>query len=635
MAEAHKCAGKHRCTTLHQPEEDDKNSGPSNDTGDVYLCKECLEKRKTVAVFCSLACADANSNRHREEFHPSYEAGRVYDYYGSATHLVTLEQALRDMQEKQVIDELTLVPKLPPPVESRKPQAGDTSDARMDIDKGDDLPSKAEASSSDRMDMDGANERALDGAPASPTRAPSLRHDDERPAADKTSGVEPQPTREPAQDRTADTEMMDAVEATDFAGQPDPPKSDPSPAPEQPAESHRGSDHQTPAQQPASSPPPTVPSPAAKPEPAPNSPPPPVNPPTCPEPPPESSHPPHSIPPASSPTVDPAEDVPLVSARAAAAVSQPRVIIIKSPDRITSIEPMPSLGRSLEIEIAKIPAGSGSSSEEVKQREDDDDAAAAAEEEAEAEAEANAKTETELARERDRLEDMDRIADGRMERIAETAAGMGLVSGGDVKDRELSEEQEGSLMTGGHTTGPESEARRAAEAEAAGNNEIRPDEAAMGGGGDRGSAGGAEPAQPPLAADHDKPPTPDQDPEVLQPPGSHKTAQDDAAHAANLAQRAGEKITPTTITNTSNPAAQSAGKEAGKLPSTEPSSTDEPSQKSSSDSKEEGEISDDSSGKKRKKADSVEPGEVEEDGREVKKARSVDAPDGERRTARD
>lgn len=618
MAQEHQCAAGERCITLYQPDEGQGSTDPSDDTGDVYICKECLERRKTVVVFCTVACADANFNRHRRGAHPSFAGRLVSDDYDSRTHLVTTERALRDMQEKQVIDELEFVRELPPAVGPRKPEVAGTSNARGHVDRGGNHPShtqpRAETSFSDRMDLDGANERDLDAASAAPPGALSIRHNGERRADEKMSGTETQPAPEPAHDRhTTDTEMIDAVDATDFADQPGPPQ--PASAPTDHRAAPEGNSPSSPR---ARSSKPTVPSPDSSPGAANSSP---AAPPNNSAGASSSEHPS----PRSSPhprTTNMTEHLPLDHPQAAAAASQPSATTITSPDRITSIEPMPSLGRSLEIEIAKIPAGAeaafsssssggntpaagaGPSSGGEGQQQEGQQEEGQEEEEKEV-----------VARQRSRaLENMDRIADGKKERIGETADKMGLTSQIEDKDgwdesaegkrrKKEEQEQQDILMTGGHETRQESGATHGGPDTAS---EIRPGRSWSGSSSAsrkasvseaRRDSGGGETSA--VAAEDS----------LLV---SHGAAREELTTATKLAARPAE------------------GGEAGKAPPDKEQPEAEPaSQKSAADGREEGEISDDS-GKKRK-ADSAEPGEVKEvegeAGREGKKAKSEEADD--------
>lgn len=563
MAQEHRCAAGERCITLHPPGEDQGSSETSSDISDVYICKECLKHRKRVVAFCTLACGVANFNRHRGEAHPSFGSGRVYDDYHPRTHLVTVQRALRELQEKQVIDELEFVREHPPAVDPPKPQFTEASELHKDVNRRDNVPSNirphAETSSSDHMDLDGVNEERFDAAPASPRRAPPLRHDDEGSAEDNMTDVEAQhPPEGPAHNRnppSTDTEMIDAVDPSEFADQPRAPRRVPAPA------DHRAPENPPPAQQGPSEP--TMPSPAARPEQAPSSATPnnaagnPVGP--------AAVYPRHSN---AGPSTNPSEHIPLDSPHAAAAVSQPSRTIT-SPDRITSIEPMPSLGRSLEIEIAKIPAGAEaaySSDTGMDGPSRGDDAREVASERSQA------------------LDNMDHIADGKMEHIGETVGRMG-------RNCEREEEREGgeegrrrqhdSLMTGDRDTAQPGKVTR--EGETGG--EARKD---------------AEAAKPSGSAD----------------PANHPSAQEDTAQAMRLAEHV-ERFKAAT------PGTES---EAGKVPGTDELNV-EPSQRSA-DSREEGEISDDSA--KKRKSDSVEPGEVEEEDRpERKKAKSEEAADGQ------
>ncbi|KAJ9132401.1 hypothetical protein NKR19_g9312 [Coniochaeta hoffmannii] len=640
VEEAHSCAAGERCTTLYQPEDD--ATGTTDDEGEVYICKQCLEQHKAVAVFCVLACADAGFKRHHEEVH--HGAG---SWQPVSQHLVTLEQALRDMQEKEVINELKFVPKVAPRVQSVKPQSAKHEDAHMDVDKVEEHPSKAgthtAARSAEHMNMDVANEGPLDNARGSAARvAQPIRHDDERPAPDKMQGVEMQSGSEPAPNHNPDTEMMDAVDATDFAGRPQAAGSEPAPA-QQPPSAH-SPQHRSQAA--TTSPPQAGPARLGLSVPFTQTPP--FRPPS----PLRTSD--QSSPSKGSGRADssdlynpsnPSEAIPLASPRAAAAMAEPSTTIA-SPDRVTSIEPMPSLGRSLEIEIAKIPSGSEARSPDENHN----------------------KTESELASERFRdVEAMDRIADGKMETIGETAGWMGLRGRGRDGGGEADGSEMENMMTGGGETGRTQAGGKSGLEKLLSDREIERDQQARGR--EEGPRMGEIPrdeiprdeihphedvgerreqeqqrrgdGKTTTTTEPPPPPTKTHDTEQKQQhpdTGSYHSRRDEAAYASNLAQRAGHiNPCPTTTTTAENPARR-AEKEAGKVPNTLPSveASNGKEEQKSQDSREEGEISDDS-GRKRKA--SMEPGEVEEEeeheekggGRDVKRARSVEGEGAVRR----
>lgn len=630
MAKAHKCAAGEHCITLYQPEEDGEGfTDPTNGKGDVYLCKECLEHRKTVAVFCTLACAESNFNHHREDGHRPTprsrsvgppDTARLHDNHGARSEahgwedvkarLVTLEQALQDMQEKKVIDELKFVPKLRPAVGPSKMQPADNSDAHMGIEKGGDLPPKPEVHAAitppDEMDMDGANEREIDCAPASPAGAPPIRHSDGQPVDHQMEGVETQLAPHPTADHNADTEMMDAVEVADFATQPEPAETKPAPAagepaPEEPVPAE-------PAREPAakeSAPEEPAPEESAK-EPA------------AMEPASEAAANPEPAAPkeaasstteskakaaseasdgklASQPSKDttngsdnPADTIPLADPGAKEEVKKPNTTIAAS-DKITSIEPMPSLGRTLEVEIAGIPAD----------REVEPD-----------EPEREPPGEEVLARIRNaEVKAMDKIADEKATAIHYGLIGL-AASGDGGESKTGREEGVRRAMSAAVEAVAETAGARKVVDQAVADAEIeRPATDAGGEPGDK--TGNGETGDREAGAD--------KAPSAEEATGGDKL---DADKKAEYQQPTASQQPKIEATSSDKPAERTDKEGVAKAPSADVS-------QKSADSMEEGEISDDSS---RKRKASVEPGEVEEDSRQGKKARSVDAADGSERT---
>ncbi|KAH8907404.1 hypothetical protein BR93DRAFT_958076 [Coniochaeta sp. PMI_546] len=611
VAKAHKCAAGEHCITLYQPEEDGEGfTDQTNGQGDAYLCEECLEQRKTVAVFCTLACAESNFNHHREDGHPPTprsrsvgppDTARLHDNHGARSEahgwedvkarLVTLEQALQDMQEKKVIDELKFVPKLRPAVEPSKTQPADNSDAHMGIEKGGDLPPKPEVHAAitppDEMDMDGANEREIDCAPASPAGAPLIRHSDGQPVDHQMEGVETQLAPHPTADHNADTEMMDAVEVADFATQPEPAETKPAPAAEEPApeepvpeESAREPAAMEPASEAAAKPEPAAPKEAAssttesKAKPAS-----------------EASDGKLASQPSKDTTTDsdnPADTIPLADPGAKEEVKKPNTTIAAS-DKITSIEPMPSLGRTLEVEIAGIPAD----------REVEPD-----------EPEREPPGEEVLARIRNaEVKAMDKIADEKATAIHYGLIGL-AASGDGGKSETGREEGVRRAMSAAVEAVAETAGAKKVVDQAVADAEIeRPSTDAGGEPGDK--TGNGETGDREAGAD--------KAPSAKEATGGDKPGADKKAEDQQPTASQQPKIE---ATSSDKPAERTDKEGVAKAPSADVS-------QKSADSMEEGEISDHSS---RKRKASVEPGEVEEDSRQGKKARSVDAADGSERT---
>lgn len=684
VEKAHKCAAGEHCVTLYHPEEDKESGGSTDPTGyegDAYLCKECLEQRKSVAVFCTLACAEANFTRHREGVHH-----RTSWSGGAKANLVTLEQALQDLKEKRVIDELKSVPKLRPVADPPKTQPAEDSDARMAIERGDNAPRVAEPNAAttpaDEMDTDGADKREIDAAPAGPPQTSSIRHSDEVPGVDKMEGVETEPaTQQPADDRNADTEMMDAVDVADFAMRREPAEAEPAsaagkpaaedstaqtpaaktstteksageestaeqstaeipagkeePTKEKPAEKESAAEEpaakepaakepaveETAAGQPAEKEEPSTDTPAAK-EPAAENP--------TEEPAPEATANPGSKAPKdaaasptpdsnphsglhSDPTSDPypfknvptnpedaAESLPLAEPKTAEEANRPSRTIAAPDNKVTSIEPMPSLGRSLEVEIGKIPAG---------QEAEPSDAGAGAEVE-------DAGAEEVLAQIRNiDVKAMDKIADEKA---------VGLNHGSLLGARRDEAKKPKDPREDGFTQAVEdvAAARRAIDKETDAENDRRAakeeegEHAGESGDGEAGEKQTGSDAAP--AADR-KPGS--EKPDVGEKadsdkPDSGKKTEDQ--QQSTVGQQPKDDNTPTT---SDEPASGPVARDVAAVPGIDVS------QPSAASSMEEGEIADDA-GKKRK-APSAEPGEADGgDGqRETKKARSEEAAD--------
>lgn len=685
VEKAHKCAAGEHCVTLYRPEEDKESGGYTDPTGyewDAYLCKECLEQRKSVAVFCTLACAEASFTRHRERVHH-----RTSWSGGAKANLVTLEQALQDLKEKRVIDELKFVPKLRPVADAPKTQPAADSDARMAIEKEHNPPSTTEphaaTAATDEMDTDGADKREIDAAPAGPPHTSSIRHSDQVPGVDKMEGVETEPaTQQPADDRNADTEMMDAVDVADFAMRREPPEAEPASAVGNPAaedstaqtpaaktsttgksaaaenstteisaakepttETQAAAEESAkeesvakesvaeepipeelaaegpPAKEPAASEEPTAENPAEKEEPATEIPA--AKEPAA-EPTPEAAANPRSESPkdaAASPTPDsnphsglhsdptsdpyPFKNVPtnpedaagslsLAEPKTAEEANRPSRTIAAPDNKVTSIEPMPSLGRSLEVEIGKIPAG---------QEAEPSDAGAGAEAE-------DAGAEEVLAQIRNiDVKAMDKIADekavglnhgallgARREEAKEpkdpredgfTQAAEDVAAAGRAIDKEIDAEND----------------RRAAKEEDQKEEGEHPDKSGDGEAGEQETG-----SDKPPAADHEdgsEKPDAGEKAEGQQQPTVGQQPKDDNAPAPP-----------------DEPASEPVKKDVAEAPAVNVS------QPSAATSMEEGEIADDA-GKKRK-APSAEPGEADGEHpgeREAKKARSEEAAD--------
>ncbi|KAB5546868.1 hypothetical protein GE09DRAFT_1288618 [Coniochaeta sp. 2T2.1] len=432
VEEAHECASGEHCITLHELDEDEDND-PTNEQGDVYLCKDCLEQRQAVQLYCTRGCVDANFQHHIEEIHyrsdRSKGAGGYDDHRrrsetdeywrDTEAHFVTLDQALRDLQVQKVVDNLEFLPPLPPAAKPPRPQAvqDDHADEHMDDYHPDDIRHMAETHTHE-IDTDGGDDRPAERAPS------KLRHSDDPTRADQMEGVETRHTPEPASEPVhnsnddADTEMMDAVAVADFAAKHEDAEGNPPTAPtEQPS---AAKEEDQPAEA-AELPPAQEPSPSNK---SPEPPKSPVADPTIPslasDPKPTAMKQPI---PGSDPS-DLAERPPISDPRAAEKAFQPSTTIA-SPGRITSIEPMPSLGRSLEVEIAKIPAGS-----HVRSQLDDSE---------------NVPNEEDKVRGRDADVDvMDLIADEKARDIDYRSLGDGT----GVKGNEEQKKDDGGLKTG-------------------------------------------------------------------------------------------------------------------------------------------------------------------------------------------
>jgi hypothetical protein len=509
------------------------------------------------------------------------------------------------MQEKEVIDELNFVPKLPPlPVADRRKHSTHVDDVEMDVDNHTaEMSSRAETStvtaSTEDMEVDKATKGPIGDARGSPEPSRSIRRHDDGHADEKMDGVETQqPAPEHAADRNADIEMTDAVATKDFASQPQP----------------VGPERQAPAAAAATK----QQSPAATPqqrdqlsgqerrEPRP------------------------AVGPVSPPSGFGEEQPPDVPA----APSQPSTLIV-SPERITSIEPMPSLGRSLEIEIGKIPAGdpadpSRTDPQRVDQQYGNHDAVAS-------------------------VVDGDT---GKSRRGTAPEIGSGGIGLDGAEDLALGRQQTGVENSVSVSVGTQDDTSRDWDVEAdqledgeVRGDETRPDEAI----GEREHhSRSREPSS--VERNHTT-----SDASVAQTPGGSEQAfRDHAPHASNPSPGAASTInraSPTTSASTSiaptassgtqalNAEQQASSKVAGRpspstssAPSGDASQGPKPttskpdeSQRAAQDSgREEGEISDDSS---RKRKVSMEPGEVDEDedGRDVKKARSVDGEAARRR----
>ncbi|KAK4133373.1 hypothetical protein BT67DRAFT_434819 [Trichocladium antarcticum] len=67
-AETHLCSSSSKCTQL-QRDDSGKDTPPRPSPHDLRFCTECLVSLKQPTLWCSLACADADFQHHRDEVH--------------------------------------------------------------------------------------------------------------------------------------------------------------------------------------------------------------------------------------------------------------------------------------------------------------------------------------------------------------------------------------------------------------------------------------------------------------------------------------------------------------------------------------------------------------------------------------
>ncbi|KAL1883379.1 hypothetical protein VTK73DRAFT_8946 [Phialemonium thermophilum] len=106
---AHSCAAGGKCVQLHDEDMDMENDE------NPRLCQECMDSLGTVAIFCSIRCAEANFQSHREQVHvpKREEAGLVTEdlsrivfddgeqtrYHAANIHaeVISLDEAFREL----------------------------------------------------------------------------------------------------------------------------------------------------------------------------------------------------------------------------------------------------------------------------------------------------------------------------------------------------------------------------------------------------------------------------------------------------------------------------------------------------------------------------------------------------------
>ncbi|KAK3393127.1 hypothetical protein B0H63DRAFT_11044 [Podospora didyma] len=77
-SETHTCASGDECVQLQPQDEDERmqedieqnsNPNPSKPNNEIQFCRECTSPLKIPTMWCSVRCADANFQRHRETVH--------------------------------------------------------------------------------------------------------------------------------------------------------------------------------------------------------------------------------------------------------------------------------------------------------------------------------------------------------------------------------------------------------------------------------------------------------------------------------------------------------------------------------------------------------------------------------------